>query len=132
MSTLPPRVPADRRREAGFTLIELSLVMSILSLIMLTAFASFENFREYVFRTSCVSQQRSLVSPAMLYGFENGIGNQDVSSANLVAADLISPDLGECPLSETFDSDDYVLIYQNGELFDVDCEVQGLLHPYQR
>lgn len=132
MSTPPPRCSAKSSREAGFTLLELSLVMSILGLIMLTGFASFENFRMYVMRTSCVQQQRNITTPALLYGFENGIMNQDVSSVALVTANTIAPELGECPMSDTFDSADYLLIYQNGELFDVDCNVMGLQHAYHR
>lgn len=129
----PPRCSAkNESRDAGFTLLELMLVMSVMGLIMLTGFASFSNFKMYVLRTSCVSQQRNIVSPGLLYGFENGIANQDVASTALVTADLIAPELGECPLSDTFDSADYLLIYQNGELFDVDCAVVGLEHPYTK
>ena len=133
MSTpTPPGPPADSPRDAGFTLLELTLVMALMGLIMLTAFASFANFQQYALRTACVSQQRAIVSPALLYGFENGISNQDLTSAVLVTADLIAPELGECPLSDTFDSDDYTLVYLNGELNDIDCDVVGLEHPYDR
>lgn len=132
MSTTPPRGSAKLMGEDGVTILELSLVLAILSLIMLTGFASFENFRMYVFRTTCVQQQRSIVTPALLYGFENGIGNQDLRSTALLASGAISPEFGECPLSGTFDSADYVLIYKDGELFDVDCDVMGLEHPYQK
>ena len=106
--------------------------MALMGLILLTAFASLENFRSYVVRTSCVSQQRNMVGPALLYGFENGIANQDIDCGNLVTADLIAPELGECPLSDTLDYDDYLLVYANGELSDIDCQVVGLEHPFER
>ena len=130
--TAPSNGPANRTREAGFTLLELSIVMSMLGLLMLVAFASFENFRMYAYRTSCVAQQRNLVTPGILFGYENGIDNQDISSMQVIAANLAPDNLGECPESQSFDNDDYLLIYANGELADVDCNVAGPRHPFHR
>lgn len=128
----PPSSPADRRREAGFTLIELSIVMSIIGLLSLSVFASMENFRQYVYRTSCVQQQRNMVSPAILYGYEHGLSDDNVNCSVLLADNLITRNHGECPLSRSVDYDDYTLWYQGGEFFDVDCDVEGLRHPYTR
>ncbi len=131
----PPRVSATSvvsSCEDGFTLLELMLIMSMMGLLMLIAFAGMANFKTYAMRTSCVSQQRHLVTPGLLYGFENGIANQDVSAQVLLHSDMIPQHLCNCPSTENNDSDDYTLVYLNGELADVTCNPMGALHPYQR
>ncbi|HKK71733.1 MAG TPA: prepilin-type N-terminal cleavage/methylation domain-containing protein [Candidatus Krumholzibacteria bacterium] len=131
----PPRVSATSTgpsHDSGFTLLELMLIMSMMGLLMLMAFAGMANFRTYAMRTSCVSQQRNLVTPGLLYGFENGIANQDVNAEVLLTANMIPQHLCNCPSTENNDSNDYTLVYLHGELADVTCNPMGALHPYHR
>lgn len=127
----PPQAPRSTVvDDRGFTLLELMIIMSLLGLLAMIGLASFENFRVYARKSSCVAHMRHLTAPAILYGIENSLENVDVQSDALLAADLIPPQLGQCPDGAHAGSGDYILEYGAGQLADIDCNVLGAAHPF--
>lgn len=128
--TSPRRRPAVSNDESGFTLIELMIIMSLIGLLAMIGLASFENFKTYARRSACVAHQRHLSGPGILYGIENSLENVDVTSSVLVTADLIPPQLGQCPEGAHNGTADYIIEYGVGQMFDIDCDVMGVAHDY--
>ena len=117
-------------RDAGFTLLELSIVMTILGIVAAAISDNFIVAREHARRTSCIMNQRNIYHGAVLYSAENWVADGDVNVSVLRANGYVSQKMCECPESDNDDFDDYIITYSGLEPIDVTCDVEGGLHPW--
>jgi prepilin-type N-terminal cleavage/methylation domain-containing protein len=117
-------------REAGFTLIELILVISILGLMATIASPSFFSMRDRARYAGCVLKQRQIHEVAILYGAENDPGTVKVRVMTLTAGEYITPAAAECPSSRIENFDDYEISFRGSAVDALVCDVMGADHLY--
>ena len=116
------------RRQRGFTLIEVSLVVSVLGILALIAIPNYLRAAERSKRGSCFSNQRNLCFAATLYCSDTGFDTGVVRALDLHNAGYCSAEICECPKSEAFDRDDYDVTVEGGKVTQVDCLIAGEEH----
>ena len=114
----------------GFTIIELSLVVSIMGFLTLVVSSEVAQFAQRAKRASCIMNQRKIHEASILYGIEQNPGNAVVNAQQLWMAELIQQRGAECPNSNILDFDDYTLTFISSELSLITCDIKGALHPY--
>ena len=119
-----------RRANAGFTLIELTLVIMVLGLISTIGFGNVVQFAERAKRASCVGNQRKIHEASILYGIEQDPGTGNLNASALWGADLVQQNAAECPSSSDGSNDDYDLMFIASEISLITCDVRGGVHPY--
>ncbi len=123
------------KKSAGFTVIELMMVVSIISFLTILALPGVSSARNKSIAMKCVSNQRAIWNAVHRYEFEtyttlftirnNGVAIRD----SLVAANLIKrADSFECPASQVTDRDDILLIYNGVDFDNTRCSIQPLKH----
>jgi prepilin-type N-terminal cleavage/methylation domain-containing protein len=117
-------------RDAGFTLLELSIVMTILGIVAAAISDNFIIAREHARRASCIMNQRNIYHGAVLYSAENWVADGDINVSVLRANGYVPQKMCECPESNTDDFDDYTITYSGLEPIDIACDVEGALHPW--
>lgn len=125
-----PETKRRRARAAGFTLIELVLVVSILGLMATIASPSFFSMRDRARYAGCVLKQRQIHEVAILYGAENDPGNVTVRVSVLTAAEYITPATAECPSSRILNYDDFEIAFVGSAVDALICDVMGADHLY--
>ena len=125
-----PHKRTRRRAQAGFTLIELTLVIMILGLLSTIGFGNVVRFAERAKRAGCVANQRHLHEASILYGIEQDPGTGNINASALWGVDLVQNKAAECPSSNNATNNDYDLLFIANELSLITCDVRGALHPY--
>ena len=109
------------RHRAGFTLVELMIVVSVIGILAAIAIPNYRNMAERARRGSCFSNQRNLAVGGTLYCADLGLGDAVIGSGALVDAGYCTPEMSECPSSPTPDFDDYQLEFEGGKLVSITC-----------
>jgi prepilin-type N-terminal cleavage/methylation domain-containing protein len=116
------------RGRAGFTLVELAVVVAVIGILSAMAIPNYLHASERARRGSCLSNQRNLMIVAALYSAEQGFLDGTVNCSTLLDEGYCSDALAECPSSKNADHDDYDISFEEGELVDIDCTVGGEEH----
>ncbi len=126
------------RQSRGFTLVELMMYVSIVSLLAVIALPSFSKARNKSLNTKCIGNQRKIWEAVQRYEIENNttlfaLRSSGVDILNiLVNADLIRrAEVFECPLSQVADNDDILLTYSGVDFVNTYCSIAGNRHLLQ-
>lgn len=123
-------VARDGARRAGFTLIELMIVIVVIGILVSIAIPNYFSMTESARRGSCISNQRNIVAHASLYAADHGIYNGQIAITDLVDAGVAPTEMAECPNSTVDDHDDYDITITDGVVADVDCTVREDDHDW--
>jgi prepilin-type N-terminal cleavage/methylation domain-containing protein len=108
--------------EAGFTLVEIMVVVAIIGLLVTIAIPSYFKNREVAQKNTCLSNLRVIDTAKQLWGIENGKGTSDVADdADLVGDDLYLRRKPECPSGGEY------TYWEIGEL--PECNIAGHVLP---
>jgi prepilin-type N-terminal cleavage/methylation domain-containing protein len=109
------------RREAGFTLLELSIVCLVIGVLASMAIPNYARSKAHVNRTSCWSNQRHLYTAATLYVSEHHVADGVINSQVLLDDGAIASGLADCPDSRDDSHDDYDITVVSGEITAITC-----------
>lgn len=118
-----------RRAAAGFTLVEIMIVVCIIGILVMVGSPYYSQGKMGAQRNACLHQQHQVFEAAMLY-----CGDQVVPDGNLSVSilqpDILQPDAAECPASQDATYDDYTIVIVDGAPMDVICNAMGDEHPW--
>jgi len=118
------------RKQSGFTLIELMIVVVILGVLAAIALPNFVRMSNNARRASCVSNQRHIYEAGTLYAIDTHTLNAVLAVTDLEGANYLPQRVGECPSSDVKDFDDYHLTIKNGIVAAITCDVEPVLHAW--
>ena len=124
-----PAVARTRARSvAGFTLIELMVVIVIIGVLATIGSANYVRVRESTKRAACLEQQRTLRTAAQVYANDQGLQNGVISVNSMIASGLLGAGQAECPASQVDDNDDYSIELVDGGVVEITCTYRGPDH----
>jgi len=77
-----PRWARGTRKEGGFTLVEIMIVIMVISILLMIAMPNFINARANGRLKACVSNLKQLESAKEQYALENGVNNGEAVGWN--------------------------------------------------
>jgi len=119
------------KREDGFTLIELMIVVIVVGILAAIAIPNFMSMRKKAVFGQCLSNQRNIAQGATLYAMEQDIGAASINVSALVPGGYANDQLSECPSSSVPDMDDYTVAIVAGRVNDITCDVLTSDHEWK-
>lgn len=119
------------RRQLGFTMVELMVVLVIISILVAISLAAYGRMRENAYRAECRSNQRGVLQSAYVFSMETQMPDGQTNVNDLFVTGHIILNLCECPCSHMLDMQDYIITWADGRPIDVDCSVKGALHAWE-
>jgi prepilin-type N-terminal cleavage/methylation domain-containing protein len=117
------------RQNAGFTLVELMVVMGIMGILVFIGMPVFSEGQMGARRNSCLDRQHLVFEAGVLYCADHVLGDT-VLSANLLEPAYLQAPAVYCPSDPDFLVDDYEIVVENGAAVDVICNIGGTSHPW--
>ncbi len=118
-----------RKGSAGFTLVELSVVLMIIGLLVVLGVPYFSEGKVGAQRNACLAQQRMIYEAALIYCGTNGAADGNMS-VSVLLPNLLQSEAGDCPSNQDGSQDDYTIVIQGGQPVDVICGIKGDGHPW--
>jgi prepilin-type N-terminal cleavage/methylation domain-containing protein len=119
------------RRQKGFTLVELMVVVIIIGVLASIVIANYIRMKNHANTASCISNQRNILQAAVDHSIENTIPDGDMNVQDLNTAGVVSASLCECPNEGVVDLDDYIITWLDNVPRDVTCDVKGDDHRWE-
>ena len=86
------------RRQRGFTLLEIMIVVAIIGTILAIAIPNFVKSRSLAQYNICIANLAQIEAAKQIYGVENGkINGDDAVEADLIGPELYLDHMPECP-----------------------------------
>jgi prepilin-type N-terminal cleavage/methylation domain-containing protein len=86
------------RRQRGFTLLEIMIVVAIIGTILAIAIPNFVKSRSLAQYNICIANLAQIEAAKQIYGVENGkINGDDVAESDLIGPELYLDHMPECP-----------------------------------
>ena len=127
---MPRPVPRPRHaKNAGFTLVELMVVMMILGILVFIGMPVFSEGQMGARRNSCLDRQHLVYEAATLFCADHVMGDS-VMSANVLEPTYLQAPAVFCPSDPDHLPDDYDIVIENGAAVDVQCHIGGSEHPW--
>jgi prepilin-type N-terminal cleavage/methylation domain-containing protein len=122
------RKTARQKATAGFTIIELAIVVVILGILAVMAIPNFLRAQERAKRGSCLSNQRQLIEAVLLYSSDTGTMDAVVNATVLEQDGYVGESSCECPASTDGDNNDYDITLVGGSVEQILCLERGAEH----
>ena len=108
-------------------------VVTIIGLLAALAIPNFVTARDTAMRVTCTGNQRVIYEAAEMYGFATGstlegLGRSQALQRLLNEGYLKNNTPFECPESKVDEYYDYRLVYQSGDLADINCTFNPSVH----
>ena len=124
------------RAKKGFTILELLIAVAVIGILFAVVVPAFTTLIEATRRRVCVANQRTLFEAAALYELGEMDSLEDEGSQKnrldkLVETGYIDSNKGfECPSSSVQDYDDYIMIFVEGSITDIECQLRRNYHKW--
>jgi prepilin-type N-terminal cleavage/methylation domain-containing protein len=122
------KTAGPHKATAGFTIIELAIVVVILGILAVMAIPNFLRAQERAKRGSCLSNQRQLIEAALLYSADTGTLDGVLNAEILHQTDYVGENMCECPSSTDGDNNDYDITLVGGDVDQILCSERGVEH----
>ena len=125
----------DIRSQKGLTLLEVMIVAAVIGALSGIVMLSFTTVRESAQVSLCCSNQKTIYEAAVMYELNEPDALKNKSQKGRLDALLdkgyIKNKSGfECPSSTLKDYDDYIMIFENNYISDINCETRTEDHVW--
>lgn len=123
-------IERDFRAQAGFTLVELSIVCLVIGVLAGMAIPNYARSKAHVNRASCHANQRNIFAAATVYVIEHHVPDGVMNSGDLYLAGAIPSSLADCPEDRDGSHDDYDVTVQAGQVVALACRYDPVEHQW--
>jgi len=125
------------KRNKGFTIVEILIVVTIIGLILAIALPNFMDARRKAIRNLCLTNQKTIFMAAIMYCLDSPGSMEEMTDGERLDALADEEYLKgitwqHCPAGGDRSSQDYVMLLESGSVADVECAPRGAEHGWSQ
>ena len=128
------KINADHKKHRGMMLIEIATAAAVVGIIAAILVPAILRSNTRARRILCIANQRSIYGAASRYEFDRGSSLERVDPDKrldvLISLNYIETSCARCPSSRGASGSDYVFVYENGLLKDINCAIYPEEHDW--